>query len=142
MIGMRDREYKTIEVTAAILVHQGRILIARRPAGDRLAGFWEFPGGKLEAGETARRGLQRELMEEFGIRTRIGRFYDQTEYRYDHQCVRLLVYEAEIAGGDFEPRVHDAVHWVKPHEMGRYRFAPADRPIVARLQDASGGGSV
>ncbi|MGD9097115.1 MAG: NUDIX domain-containing protein, partial [Desulfobacterales bacterium] len=60
-------------------MHAGRILIARRPAGDRLAGAWEFPGGKLESGETPREGLRRELYEEFGIHTRIGPFFDRTE---------------------------------------------------------------
>ncbi len=123
-----------ISVTAAVLTHKGRILIARRPRGDRLAGYWEFPGGKLEKGETPRACLKRELYEEFGIRTRIGPFIDQNEYRYDHIAVRLLFYRAELESGDLKPAVHDAVRWVTPTQMGRYRFAPADRPIVARLQ--------
>lgn len=123
-----------VSVTAAILVHEGRILIARRPSGDRLAGFWEFPGGKLEVGETPRDCLKRELYEEFGIQTRIGPFFDQTEYHYDHLAVRLLVFQAEIETGALEPAVHDAVRWVTPDQMRRYRFAPADRPIVANLQ--------
>ena len=123
-----------VAVTAAILIHGNRILIARRPPGDRLAGLWEFPGGKLEMGETPRACLQRELWEEFGIQTRIGAFFDQTEYRYDHMAVRLLVFQAKIESGALHPRVHDAVRWVTPEQMTRYRFAPADRPIVARLQ--------
>lgn len=123
-----------VSVTAAILIHEGRILIARRPSGDRLAGFWEFPGGKLEVGETPRACLKRELFEEFGIQTRVGQFFDQTEYHYDHLAVRLLVFQAEIVAGDLQPAVHDAIRWVTPDQMGRYRFAPADRPIVANLQ--------
>ena len=130
---MKD-DPKVISVTAAILTHEGRILIARRPTGDRLAGFWEFPGGKLEIGETPRDCLQRELYEEFGIQTRIGPFFDQTAYRYDHMAVHLLVFRAELEGGELKPAVHDAIRWVTPDEMRRYRFAPADRPIVARLQ--------
>ena len=128
------RNAKMISVTAAILIHQGHILIARRPRGDQLAGYWEFPGGKLEKGETPQACLQRELYEEFGIRTRIGPFIDQNEYHYDHIAVRLLFYRAELESGDLQPTVHDAVRWVTPTQMGRYRFAPADRPIVARLQ--------
>lgn len=124
-----------VAVTAAILIRGNRILIARRPTGDRLAGFWEFPGGKVEIGETPRACLKRELHEEFGIHTRIGRFFDQTEYHYDHLAVRLLVFQAEIEAGDLQPTVHDAVRWVTPDQMGRYRFAPADRPIVKRLQN-------
>ncbi len=123
-----------VAVTAAILTHEGRILIARRPAGDRLAGLWEFPGGKLEPGETPREGLRRELNEEFGILTRIGSFFDQTDYHYDHMIVRLMVYQAELEEGELKPTAHDAVRWVTPEQMGEYRFAPADRPIVARLQ--------
>ena len=83
-----------ISVTAAVLIHKGRILIARRPRGDRLAGYWEFPGGKLEKGETPQACLRRELYEEFGIRTRIGPFIDQNEYHYDHIAVRLLFFRA------------------------------------------------
>ncbi len=127
-------ERNSISVTAAILTHAGRILIARRPVGDHLAGAWEFPGGKLESGETPREGLQRELYEEFGILTRIGPFFDQTEYHYDHMTVCLLVYRAELTAGELNPTAHDAVRWVTPAQMHRYRFAPADRPIVARLQ--------
>jgi 8-oxo-dGTP diphosphatase len=123
-----------VSVTAAILVHQGRILIARRPPDDRLAGLWEFPGGKLEAGEMPRTCLKRELHEEFAIQARIGRFFDHTDYHYDHLSVRLLVFKAEIESGELQPAVHDAIRWVTPEQMGRYRFAPADRPIVARIQ--------
>jgi mutator protein MutT len=123
-----------VSVTAAILVHRGRILIARRPPGDRLAGYWEFPGGKLEAGEMPRACLKRELYEEFGIQARIGRFFDHTDYHYDHLAVRLLVFRAEIESGELQPAAHDAIRWVTPAQMGRYRFAPADRPIVAHLQ--------
>ena len=129
-----DANSKIVAVTAAILMHAGRILIARRPAGDRLAGSWEFPGGKLESGETPRECLQRELHEEFGILTRIGPFFDQTDYHYDHMTVRLLVYRAELADGELNPTAHDAIRWVTPEQMRQYRFAPADRPIVARLQ--------
>ena len=128
-----------VAVTAAILIHEGRILIARRPAGDRLAGLWEFPGGKLESGETPREGLRRELNEEFGVLTRIGSFFDQTDYHYDHMIVRLMVYQAELEEGELKPTAHDAVRWVTPEQMGEYRFAPADRPIVARLQHLGKG---
>jgi 8-oxo-dGTP diphosphatase len=124
-------------VTAAVLVHDDRILIARRPAGDRLAGYWEFPGGKLENGETPRACLKREMYEEFGIQVRIGAFVDQTEHRDDHLAIRLLVFEAEIEKGEVQPTVHDAIRWVAPDQMPYFRFAPADRPIVQRLQAGS-----
>ncbi len=131
---MADPSTSVVNVTAALLVSGGRILIARRPAGDRLAGYWEFPGGKLEDGETPRACLKREMYEEFGIQTRIGEFFDQTEYHYDHIAVRLLVFQAEIETGEVQPAAHDAVLWVRPPQMRHFRFAPADRPIVKRLQ--------
>ncbi len=132
---MPPTDHQIVAVTAAILVKAGRILIARRPAGDRLAGYWEFPGGKLEDGETARACLRRELYEEFGIQTRIGQFFAQTEHHYDHLAIRLLVFLAEIESGDLHPCAHDAVQWVTPDQMNQFRFAPADRPVVKRLQE-------
>ena len=126
-----------VTVTAALLIHGDRILIARRPVGDQLAGYWEFPGGKVELGETPRACLKREMYEEFGIQVRIGSFFDQTEYHYDHAAVRLLVFQAEIENGDVQPTAHDAIRWVLPDQMQHFRFAPADRPIVQRLQAAN-----
>lgn len=132
MVNLSDP--KLISVTAALLIREARILIARRPAGDRLAGFWEFPGGKLERGETPRTCLKRELAEEFLIQTQLGRFIGQTEHHYAHMAVRLLVYQARIKRGRVQPTVHDAIQWATPVQMRQFQFAPADRPIVKRLQ--------
>ena len=77
-----------ISVTAAILVRDGKILIAQRKSSDHLAGKWEFPGGKIEYGETPEDCLKRELHEEFGIDTRIGVFLAESVYHYDRISIR------------------------------------------------------
>ena len=109
-------------------------LIARRGPGDRLAGMWEFPGGKIEPGESPERCLQRELLEELGIDVRVGRLLAETIHDYPDRTVQLLFYEAVPMRGELRAREHDATAWVSPAEMARYDFAPADRPFVRDLQ--------
>ncbi len=123
-----------IRVTAAVLERAGRILIAKRPEGDRLAGLWEFPGGKIEEGESPRDCLARELHEEFEITAEIGEFLVAHVHRYPHVEIELLSYRATHVAGVFELRDHDEVRWVLPEELSEYPFAPADLPTVERLQ--------
>lgn len=130
-VGSREH---MIRVTAAVIERDGRILIAKRPAGDRLAGLWEFPGGKIEEGEDPRVCLARELHEEFGITAEIGEFLVSHVHRYPHVEIELLSYRARHVAGDFDLRDHDEVRWVLPEEMDEYSFAPADLPTVELLQ--------
>ncbi len=115
----------------------GRILIAKRREHHRLAGLWEFPGGKIEDGEDPRDCLARELHEEFGIGAEIGEFLVSHVHHYPHLSIELLSYRAVHVAGEFELRDHDEVRWVRPEEMGAYEFAPADLPTVAFLQETS-----
>lgn len=119
-----------IRVTAAVLEHDGLVLIARRPEGDRLGGLWEFPGGKIEPGEDPRACLARELHEEFGITAEVGAFLVAHTHRYPHVEIELLSYRAVHVAGAFELRDHDELLWVAPHELVDYEFAPADLPTV------------
>ena len=121
------------EVTAAVLRRGDRVLIARRPPGSRQAGKWEFPGGKIEAGESAPDCLRRELREELGLDVEIGRFLGDVAHAYEWGEIRLLFFEARDTGGEPALRAHDRVAWVTPAEMGDYDFAPADLPMVRRL---------
>ncbi|OGS61956.1 MAG: NUDIX hydrolase [Elusimicrobia bacterium RIFOXYB2_FULL_62_6] len=122
------------QVSAAVIRKNGRILIARRKAGDALAGKWEFPGGKLEPGETPEDCLKRELTEEFGIETEIGKFICSSKFEYKHLAMELLVYSVSHIAGDFIPADHDKIEWVRPEDLGDYDFAGADIPVVKLLQ--------
>ena len=123
-----------VRVTAAVIEQGGKVLIAKRPGGDRLAGLWEFPGGKIEDGESPEECLRRELQEEFGVDTSIGEFLSESVYHYDNISIRLMAYRTSLVRGKLEPNDHDAYAWVNLHEMGTYDFAPADVPFVEQLR--------
>ena len=122
-----------IDVTAAVIRKNGNVLIARRAKGHHLAGLWEFPGGKIENGETPEACLKRELFEEFGIEVRIGRFIAESCFSYTQKNIRLLAYEVEYLGGGFSLNAHSAVSWVAVDQLANYSFAPADIPILEKL---------
>ncbi|MEW6220959.1 MAG: (deoxy)nucleoside triphosphate pyrophosphohydrolase [Thermodesulfobacteriota bacterium] len=126
-------------VTAAVIEEAGRILIAQRPAGDRLAGLWEFPGGKIEAGEEPAACLVRELYEELGVEVAVEECLLVHRHRYEHAVIELASYRVRHLAGTFQPHAHAALAWVRPQEMGRYPFAPADLPTVALVQAAFSG---
>lgn len=121
-------------VTAGIMAEKGSVLIAKRRAGFRLAHKWEFPGGKIDHGETPEQCLQREMEEEFGIAVSVGEFLGESIHQYDHGGIRLLVYRIYWEGGEMELRDHDEYRWVLPSELGEYEFTAADLPFVERLR--------
>lgn len=123
-----------IEVTAALILRADKILIARRPSRDDLAGLWEFPGGKLEAGESPEECLQREIREELAITIAVGDFFADTVYEYPGKVVHLMAYWADWTEGEIKSRVHDGVVWSSAAELSAYTFAPADRPIVEKIR--------
>ena len=127
---------KPVEVLAGIIARDGKFLIGRRKAAKRLGGFWEFPGGKREPNETPQQCLEREIWEEFGIRIRAGEFLAESSHTYAFGAIRLLAYRAEYLSGDPVPTDHDEIRWIRPDELGNFTFAPADIPIVERLQQA------
>ena len=121
-------------VTAAILVHNGRILIARRRSPDDLAGKWEFPGGKIEAHETPQQCLIREMKEEFDIDVAVGDFFEESQYPDGSGTIRLLAYHTTWKGGRISLKAHAAMRWVSLNQMQTIDFAPADIPIAEKLQ--------
>ena len=125
------------KVAAAVIERNGAYLIARRAPGQAHAGRWEFPGGKLEPGETAEACLERELAEEFGVRARAERFLLSSTYTYPDDAVQLLAYETSLLSDTFHLRVHDRIEWVRPWELLRYDLLPADIPIAECLDGAS-----
>jgi len=121
-------------VTAAILIIDGRILIAKRRLGDRLAEKWEFPGGKIEQGETPEQCLGREMQEEFQIQVSIGKFLGESIYHYDHGSIKLIAYRTYWEKGELIPKAHEEYQWVSKDQLKDYDFAPADIPFVEMLR--------
>ncbi|MGB0522589.1 MAG: (deoxy)nucleoside triphosphate pyrophosphohydrolase [Flammeovirgaceae bacterium] len=119
-----------ITVTAAIIEQDDQVLLARRKAGQHLAGFWEFPGGKLHQGESPEACLQRELQEEFGVRTAIGAFVAESIYEYPTKTVKLLAYRVTLLEQHLSLHAHDAIKWVSPTALLAHQLAPADIPLV------------
>ena len=121
-------------VAAALFDSQGRVLIAERPAGKHMAGWWEFPGGKVAAGESDRDALVRELHEELGIEARPDAEIMTLTHDYPDRVVDLVLWRAAILSG--EPRGLDGqlLKWVGTDTLGREKLLEADRPFIAALQ--------
>lgn len=122
------------QVTAAVIVEDGRLFLARRPPGDPLAGLWELPGGKIEPGETPQECLERELLEELEMTATAGGIVAQTVYHYGHGSFEMLALETRRCSG-FRLQVHDQCAWVPPGELPAYDLAPADIILIAQLTD-------
>lgn len=123
-----------IKVAAAILIKNNELLIARRPYGDSLANCWEFPGGKIEAGETPEQCLAREILEELGLKIRVNEFFCKSRFDYPNKSIMLFAYYCELVSGEAQLNAHDQIDWVLVSQLENYSFAPADIPIVRKLQ--------
>ena len=123
-----------IRVTAAIITDSGKVFIARRKSPGRLPGMWEFPGGKIEVGETPEQCLRRELREEFGIDAAIGRHVGTSVYQYDFYTIELMAYRTRRVAGDIRLNDHAEMAWVEADDLDRYEFAPADIPFVEMIR--------
>ncbi|WMI69024.1 8-oxo-dGTP diphosphatase MutT [Mangrovimonas sp. YM274] len=123
-----------IKVAAGILIDQQNILIARRSPGKDLAGYWEFPGGKIEANETPEAALIREFREEFQVEIKVLSPFHQNQHSYASKTILLDSYLAEHVSGEFQLRDHDQLAWVSIPELDNYQISPADKPIVEKLR--------
>ena len=121
-------------VAAALFDDAGRVLIAQRPEGKHMAGWWEFPGGKVAAGETDGEALVRELREELGIESRPEAEVMSLTHDYPDRTVELVLWRAAIVAG--APRSLDgqALKWVDCQNLGQERLLPADAPFIDALQ--------
>lgn len=125
---------KAIQVTAAIIERDNKIFIARRAPHKHLAGFWEFPGGKIEDGETDDQCLIRELREELGIVVSVKGFFLQNEHIYNENTILLKAYTCDFIEGEISLSDHDQFEWVGTTALDNYKFAPADVPIVRAIK--------
>ncbi|MDG1708245.1 MAG: 8-oxo-dGTP diphosphatase MutT [Emcibacteraceae bacterium] len=127
-----------ITVSAAVMVDtDGRILLAQRPEGKSMAGLWEFPGGKVEAGETPERALIRELKEELGIDTTESCLaaFTFASHSYDDFHLLMPVFLCRKWDGMVTPQEGQALKWVKINELKNYPMPPADKPLLAMIRD-------
>lgn len=125
-----------MKIVAAALIFDGpNVLIARRAPGQNLAGFWEFPGGKLERGETLQSCLSRELDEELGLQCEVLDIFAMSEHYYEGGSIQLIALEAKILSGEIRLTVHDEVAWVHFGELLSFELPPADIPIAKAVID-------
>ena len=133
-----DGSVPVVLVAAGLLVDiDGRVLIARRPEGKAMAGLWEFPGGKVEAGETPEAALIRELREELGIdvtETCLAPF-TFASHRYDDFHLLMPLFVCRVWEGTPSPREGQQVRWVMPNRLADFDMPPADRPLIAMIRD-------
>ena len=132
---INDAILKTkIDVTTGLIMCDGLILIAQRKHGKSLEYKWEFPGGKLEKGETLEECLKREMMEEMGLEILIGKHFVDSCYNYDFGTIVLHSFWATCKSRDI-PLVleHEQYKWVPPKDLPKYDFAPADKPIIEAI---------
>ena len=122
-----------VEVVAAIVRRNGKILITRRLDHVHLGGLWEFPGGKVEAGEGLEVALQREISEELGVKIRIDNEFFTVEHDYVTKSVRLHFFHCTIVEGEPAPLAVADLRWVRPNELSRFDFPPADSELIATL---------
>lgn len=124
----------TVVVAAAVVVRDGHVLLTRRAEGQHLAGMWEFPGGKLEDGESPEKALVRECLEECGIEVEVGEILEVTHHRYPETAVLLLFYRCSLRVGEvLHLQVADHA-WVAPRDLDSYPLPPADERVVSRIK--------
>jgi 8-oxo-dGTP diphosphatase len=124
---------KSIKVVCGIIWKDGQVLIARRKPEKSLGGYWEFPGGKLEAGEDAEAALVRELKEEMGMTLNNLRYYGTHTHQYDSFSIELLAYECDFVNATFELTDHDEVIFSDIKLLKQYQIAEADDYFINRL---------
>ena len=124
---------KQIDVVGAVIVSDGLILCAQRGSSGALSGMWEFPGGKIESGETPRRALEREIVEELGCVVEVGDEVTTTSHEYEFGVVRLTTFYCVLVDGTPTLSEHAAVRWLAPSEIFSLEWAPADVPAVEQI---------
>jgi len=121
------------EVVAALIWDADRFLICQRPAHKARGLLWEFPGGKVEPGETHEQALIRECREELGVTVKVGGVFMSLAHQYPDIQVRLTLYHAAIESGTLCKHEHHDIRWITASEIPKFDFCPADTEILNRL---------
>jgi len=125
---------KVIDVAAALIFRDGKLLIAQRRAGSHLGGLWEFPGGKREPDETFEQCLVRELREELGVESSVGELFEEVTHAYPEKTVRLKFFICRLAQGEPRPLGCAAVKWVSWSDLDENIFPAADARLLEKLR--------
>lgn len=123
---------KTIEVVAAIIVEENKVLATQRGYGE-FQGGWEFPGGKVELGETLESALKREIKEELDVGIEIDTYIDTVEYDYPYFHLTMHCYKCRMLNGLLKLKEHEAAKWVSQNELKEVDWLAADRIVVERM---------
>lgn len=126
---------KVIKVAAAIIVHQGKILATQRGYGEFKDG-WEFPGGKIEQGETAREALVREIREELESDVEVGELFETVEYDYPQFHLSMDCFLCTLKSGRLVLKEHEAARWLDGDELDSVEWLPADKDLIGHLKEA------
>lgn len=125
-----------IEVVAAIIRNEeGKVLIAQRNKSKSLGGLWEFPGGKIEKGESQEQAIIREIKEELDMDIKPLQVFDEQTFEYPDQTIKLIALNCKMIGDHYVVLEHEQVVWVYPDEMDMVEFAPADRYFVEKIKE-------
>jgi mutator protein MutT len=127
---------RATDVSAALIFHQGKLLITRRHAKSHLGGLWEFPGGKREPGETFKQCLAREIREELGVTITVGGLFESITHAYPEKTVHLKFFVCRRLKGEPQTLGCAALRWVGRAELGDYDFPAADAQLLQKLQSA------
>jgi 8-oxo-dGTP diphosphatase len=125
---------KQIEVSAALIVQNGKLLITQRHAKAHLGGLWEFPGGKREPNETFEQCLAREIREELGIKISVGELFEEITHAYPEKTVRLKFFLCQLLQGEPQALGCAAFEWIGKLELSDYDFPAADAQLLEKLR--------
>ena len=127
---------KTIEVVAAIIIKDGEVFATQRGYGE-FKGWWEFPGGKIEPGETGEQCIVREIQEELCVTLRVLRKFTDVVYEYPDRTVHLHFFVTEIESGELVRKEHNAFAWITEADVPNYQFCPADAKMLSHTDLSS-----
>jgi len=122
-------------VTAGLVWKDGKLLITRRPEGSHLAGYWEFPGGKQEPGESLKACLEREIQEELDMEVKAAKHLLQIDHDYEIKSITLHLFLCDWLSGDPTPIGCDEIRWVRPEDLANFKLPPPDLQLLPFIQN-------